>query len=146
MTSRVSTAPILVKSLNPALTVSAAVAIVTLQLVFFCRLRLSSFQLSSLSWLVHHGVLLLQIWHMAVYFSHPVQPVPGHTEDVVYTGVEWHDNGGLLAVASKNGTSDADGTVCVHHDEVCVCVAVNEVAVAICMECCSVLCQLLPHV
>lgn len=53
---------------------------------------------------------------MAVYFDHHIQP-PG-LGGQAHHEVEWHGKFSLLAVASKNESTDADGSVNFYLDEV----------------------------
>lgn len=55
---------------------------------------------------------------MAVYFEHSIQPFPAASDSLVHSVAEWHGKFRLLAVASKNGRTDSDGTVSFYHDEV----------------------------
>ena len=53
---------------------------------------------------------------MAVYFDHYIQ-APG-LGALTHHEVEWHSQFALLAVASKNENTDADGSVNFYLDEV----------------------------
>ena len=54
---------------------------------------------------------------MAVYFDHPIQKAD-LGESQTYHKVEWHSSFAVLAVASKNESTDADGCVNLFLDEV----------------------------
>lgn len=55
---------------------------------------------------------------MAVYFDHAIQ-TPGPTSKaLVHHDVEWHNSFSILAVASKNESTDSDGCVNFYLDEV----------------------------
>ena len=55
---------------------------------------------------------------MAVFFDHPIQRTGLGSADLVHHEVEWHEKFSLLAVASKNESTDADGSVNFYLDEV----------------------------
>lgn len=55
---------------------------------------------------------------MAVFFDHPIQRTGLGSADLVHHEVEWHGQFALLAVASKNESTDADGSVNFYLDEV----------------------------
>lgn len=55
---------------------------------------------------------------MAVFFNHPIQPAGLDSTNLVHHEVEWHGQFAVLAVASKNETTDADGAVNFYLDEV----------------------------
>ena len=60
---------------------------------------------------------------MAVYFDHPIQTA-GLGAALTHHNVEWHRNFSVLAVTSKNESTDADGCVNLYLDEVKLGVAV----------------------
>ena len=55
---------------------------------------------------------------MAVFFDHPIQRTELGSANLVDHEVEWHEKFALLAVASKNESTDADGSVNFYLDEV----------------------------
>ena len=54
---------------------------------------------------------------MAVYFDYPIQKA-GLGASLTHHMVEWHSSFAVLAVASKNESTDADGCVNLYLDEV----------------------------
>lgn len=55
---------------------------------------------------------------MAVYFEHQIQSFPAASDSLIHSAAEWHPHYRLLAVASRNGRTDSDGTISFYHDEV----------------------------
>ena len=55
---------------------------------------------------------------MAVYFDHTIQPPGPTSKALVHHELEWHDNFSILAVASKNESTDSDGCVNFYKEEV----------------------------
>ena len=55
---------------------------------------------------------------MAVYFDHTIQAPGPNSKALVHNDVEWHENFAVLAVASKNESTDSDGCVNFYLEEV----------------------------
>lgn len=55
---------------------------------------------------------------MAVYFDHTIQAPGPSSKVLVHHDVEWHGSFPILAVASKNESTDSDGCVNLYLEEV----------------------------
>jgi hypothetical protein len=55
---------------------------------------------------------------MAVYFDHSIQAPGPASMALVHHAMEWHSSFAILAVASKNETTDSDGCVNFYLEEV----------------------------